>query len=155
MPYRKYQRLDQPLGRHPTESFATHLRPVGDSLSKGEGASPARTGLMRQMMRGLTRLARGVQGKGWHIPPFLLSGGRKAPALPFGKQNGRPFRAALRVSPQRGARQALVLKSFPTQPLARIRKMHEHMAMQAKMNHIVCGSFGPCAGQYFSIILPE
>jgi hypothetical protein len=50
---------------------------------------------------------------------------------------------------------ALVLKSFPTHPLARIRNMVEHMAMQPKMNHMVWGFLSPSGGQKCSIMRPE
>ena len=60
-----------------------------------------------------------------------------------------------RQSADTGRQSALVLKSLPTQPLARISRMVEVIAMQPNTNHMNSVFLTPSAGQYLSIIRPE
>lgn len=105
----------------------------GAVIFKLPESSPRRTKTERSRAQSrLRRPGSGDRGRGKITYPFSVG---RAPPYPI---NYSKLKAD-----SRQLHYALVLKSLPIQPLARINNMQETIATQPDMNHIVVGSIFP------------
>ncbi len=91
----------------------------------------------------------------WQGRTLPLSYSRSAPLFrePEMYQSNSPVSTGRARSADQSS--ALVLKSLPIQPRARIKNTVENIAMQAEISQSFSGFLNPSAGTYFAISVPE